>query len=62
MKKIRLVLWLLALLIIGPMWYYLMYKILQMINATELMWFVYWVYAPLAFVLGGIKSVLDDPS
>ncbi len=32
-----------------PIWLYLIYKILVLVNATELMWFLFWVYVPLIF-------------
>ena len=38
---------LLTLFITMPIWYYLIYKILTLVVATELMWFLYWVYLPI---------------
>lgn len=29
-----------------PIWIYLQYKILVMVDATELMWFLFYFYAP----------------
>ena len=29
-----------------PIWFYLLYKILEAVQASELMWFLYWVYLP----------------
>ena len=37
-------------LVITPMWMYLLYQILTRVNATDLMWFVYWAYVPMMFV------------
>ena len=39
---------LLSLFIILPIWYFLLYRILEAVNATELMWFLYWVYLPVS--------------
>lgn len=35
-----------AIFISVPIWFYLLYKILVLVNATELMWFLYWIYLP----------------
>jgi hypothetical protein len=37
---------LIALFVTLPIWFYLLYKILDMVHATELMWFLYWIYVP----------------
>jgi hypothetical protein len=39
---------LLSLFIILPIWYFLFYRILEAVNATELMWFLFWVYLPVS--------------
>lgn len=57
-----------ALIIIGaclttfvylPIWYYLLYKILLMINATELMWFLFWIYIPVGLFVGIISKITE---
>ena len=60
MKKSKIITLLLGLFITGPIWYYLLYKILQGVNASELMWFLYWVYVPVAIIGGVIAKVSDD--
>lgn len=42
----------LVLLIQMPIWFWLMYQILVRVNASELMWFLYWVYVPTLFLAG----------
>ena len=37
---------LLSLFITLPIWYYLLYKLLVSTNASELMFFLFWVYVP----------------
>lgn len=37
----------LALFISLPIWFFLLYQILVRVNASELMWFLFWVYVPL---------------
>lgn len=49
MKQMKVIAVLVTLLIQMPVWYYLIYKILESINASELMWFLFWVYVPLGF-------------
>ena len=33
-----------------PIWYYLLYKVLEMVGASEVMWLLYWVYMPVGIV------------
>lgn len=35
-----------ALFVTMPIWYYLVYSILKMVNATDIMWFLFWIYVP----------------
>ncbi len=41
---------LLGLFVTMPIWYYLLYQIMVRVNATELMWFLYWIYLPVALL------------
>lgn len=53
----------LVMLVTLPIWFYLLYKILIAVNASDLMWFLYWAYVPASFVAAGVGSVikaLDD--
>jgi hypothetical protein len=50
----------LALFIVAPIWYYLLYKILVFVNATDLMWFLYWVYLPIGFLCTALSKVIDN--
>lgn len=43
-----------------PIWYYLTYKILESINANELMWFLYWAYVPVGIICGVILNISDE--
>lgn len=45
MKKLN---GIIALLLVLPIWYYLLYQILVRVNATELMFFLFWIYIPAA--------------
>lgn len=46
MSKAKVFATLLAMFISLPIWFYLLYKILEAVQASELMWFLYWVYLP----------------
>jgi len=45
-KKSIIIALMLQLFVSLPIWYYLLFKILTLVNATELMWFLYIVYIP----------------
>lgn len=49
----------LMILVGAPIWYYLLYKILVGVNATELMWFLYYIYVPVG-LFGTIASKIVD--
>lgn len=46
MNKAKAVTGLVSMFIAMPIWFYLLYKILEAVQASELMWFLYWVYLP----------------
>lgn len=49
----------LATLVTLPIWLYLLYKVLETNGASDLMWFLYWVYLPASFVVHAIMSIED---
>ena len=59
MKKVKIVMASLAVLITLPIWFYLLYKILVAVNATELMWFLYWIYLPFAIFVTILQRIAD---
>lgn len=60
MKTSKIVLTLLWAFIVAPIWYYLLYKILVSVEATELMMFLFWVYVPVAFICAVVSKITDD--
>lgn len=50
----------LSLLITLPIWFYLLYKILKAVNATELMMFLFWIYMPVQIVVFSIGRIYAD--
>ena len=43
-----------------PIWYLLLFKILQAIGASELMWFLYWVYLPVGLLLAIVNAIVSS--
>jgi len=60
MKTSKLILLITSLFITGPIWYYLLYKILIGVHATELMMFLYWVYVPVGILMTIISKTTED--
>lgn len=59
MKPMKIVTSLVALFITLPIWFYLIYKILEAVNASELMWFLFWIYLPASIFLRVVSDVLS---
>jgi hypothetical protein len=59
MNKGKIITVVIFLVVTGPIWFYLLYKILQAVKATELMWFLYWIYLP-SVIVGGIIAKLSE--
>lgn len=51
---------LLAIFVSLPIWFFLLHRILEAVNANELMWFLYWVYVPVSLLVSIIGKVLAD--
>ena len=51
---------LLAILVTLPIWFYLLYKILDAVNASDLMWFLYVVYVPVGIITHVLNEVSKD--
>lgn len=51
-------------LIVQPIWYYLLFKILKAVDASDLMWILFWFYIPVGIVITLaeviIYSIFDD--
>ena len=42
---------LISIFITLPIWFWLIYQILVRVDASELMWFLYWVYVPASLLM-----------
>lgn len=43
-----------------PIFMWLMYQVFRRVEATELMWFLYWTYIPLAIVSGVVAAAIEN--
>jgi hypothetical protein len=42
-----------------PIWFYLLHEILEIVNATELMWFLFYTYVPISIVVSAMLKIED---
>jgi len=42
-----------------PVYYYFLYKILEHINASEILWFLFWFLLPFAFVITILSKLAE---
>lgn len=47
----------LTLFVTAPIWYYLTYRILVAVNATELMMFLFWIYVPVGILCSFLERI-----
>jgi hypothetical protein len=60
MKAMKLLATMLGLCITLPIWYWLVYQILLRVNASELMWFLYWVYVPVGIFVSVLTKLTES--
>ena len=46
-------------LIVAPIWYYLLYRILGAVGATNVMWLLFWIYVPVAAVTTVVWKIAE---
>lgn len=59
MKAAKAIVAVLSVVVIAPIWYYLLYRVLESVQATPVMWLLYWVYLPVALLCGIINKLLE---
>ena len=42
-----------------PVYYYFLYKILEHINASEILWFLFWFLLPFAFAISILSKLAE---
>jgi hypothetical protein len=60
MKKAKTIGVLLSLFVTLPIWFYLLHSVLTYIGATDLEWFLYWVYVPVGILCTVIAKITED--
>lgn len=60
MKVIRWISGLLAMFITIPIWYYLIYVLLQAAHVDRLVWFLYWIYLPAGLFLRVLDLIIQQ--
>jgi hypothetical protein len=58
MTKVEGFVFVIRLVIVAPIAWYLYYKVLVMIDATELMWFLFWMWLPISLLLIGLEKMV----
>ncbi len=59
MKALVVIVAVLMLVVCLPIQFYLQFQILKRVDATELMWFLFWVNVPV-FILGSVISKIVE--
>jgi len=49
----------LGLLVVAPIWYWLIYQILVRVDATELMFFLFWVHVPVGVLVKAMTELAE---
>ena len=60
MKKLKVINALLAIFVALPLWFYLLHEVLERVNATELMWFLFWIYLPVSLFITFIAKLTEE--
>jgi hypothetical protein len=48
---------LVGLFVTMPIWFYLIYRILSIVGADELTWFLFWIYVPATLFVRAVAEV-----
>jgi len=62
MKATKAIAALLGIFIVLPIWYYLLYKVLQGVNASDVMWLLYWIYLPVGIFVQTLTKIVEAAS
>jgi hypothetical protein len=59
MKAAKVIFMLVGSFIVMPIWFYLFYQVLVRVHATELMFFLFWVYVPLTIFVSILSKIIE---
>lgn len=57
MTKLQLISGILSICVSLPIWFYILYQVLEAIEATELTWFLFWAYWPVTVLSAVVFSI-----
>jgi hypothetical protein len=57
MKALNLFGCMLGLFVVTPIWYFLLYKVLQFVGATDVMWLAFWIYVPFGLAVSAMMKI-----
>lgn len=60
MNKAKIITGVLSVFLTIPIFIYLLYNIMVKVEASELMWFLFWIYIPVVLVVYTLKVVVED--
>ena len=60
MSKMKVIKTIISVLLTTPLWFYLIYKILILVEATELMWFLFWIYIPASLIVITLSFLIEE--
>lgn len=58
--KLKAVCAVVTVIVVAPIWYYLLYQILVRVNATELMMFLFWAYVPIGILVQALNAIANS--
>jgi len=58
-KTMKIVTGILSVVIIMPIWYFLLYTILIAIQPDRLVWFLFWIYVPLGIIVNILIKFIE---
>ena len=61
MTQARIVSAVLGVCVCLPIWFYVLFQILTAIQATELTWFLFWVYVPVSMLTLALAKLTERP-
>lgn len=60
MGKMKVISALVSIFMTLPIWFYLLHEVLTAVSASDLSWFLYWVYVPASLFAGILARISSD--
>lgn len=59
MKAIRIITGMLVIFVTLPIWFFLIYTLLQAAHVDRLVWFLFWIYVPVTIFANVVDKIVD---